>query len=819
MKMPVQRIGYKLFIALVVFCSFLFSANAQQSVIKGRVAGVTEPGLIVNLLARKDSSFVKVAICDSAGRYELAGLKDGVYLLSIRQLGYLPYYSAAIQLNTIEREVSMPDIQLIPSANDLGEVSVVAKKPFVQRKIDRVVVNPDALISNAGSTSLEMLEKAPGVLVDINGNISLKGKSGVVVLIDDKPTYMSASDLANFLRSMPASSVDLIEIMTNPPAKFDASGNAGVINIRLKKNMVKGINGGVNLSYGQGRYMRTNNSFNLNYRVNKVNIFGNIGWNRNNTYQDLFLDRFYFTNTGVFNSGFKQNSYIKRGMTGQTARVGMDYYMNNKSTFGIVLSGFINPSTSTVNNTANVTDANDNLTSRVVAENPSEREWKNGGINLNYSYKPNNRGAELSANADYISYASIATQTLVNQVYDPSNSLIGSSTLSSSLPANINIQTLKVDYVTPLKTGGRFDAGVKTSFVDADNTANFYDVVNNVSTPNYQFSNSFIYKENINAVYANYSRDWKRLSLQLGFRMENTNISGHQLGNPVVSDSSFTRHYTNLFPTFYLLYRADTLQKHQWGLTVGRRINRPNYQDLNPFTYPLDRFTYYAGNPFLQPTFSYGVELSHTFKNMITTSVEYNVVNDLIQETNEQRNNIFYSRPGNFGRQIVYGIDLNATVKLSKWWTLQLYTEYKNLGYRSQIYGQQLDESKWYWSFAPTNQFVITPDLSAELSGSYQTRILVGQFLTIPVWQLRAGLSQRIMKGKGSVRLNVSDLLYTNQPGGDIRNITNAKANWKSFLDSRVLSLTFSYRFNKGKSLNARQSGGSEAEKGRVKTN
>ncbi|RYZ21382.1 MAG: TonB-dependent receptor, partial [Sphingobacteriales bacterium] len=371
----------------------------------------------------------------------------------------------------------------------------------------------------------------------------------------------------------------------------------------------------------------------------------------------------------------------------------------------------------------------------------------------------------------------------------------------------------------PFGKGNRLEAGVKSSLVNTDNTAEFFDVVHEVSTPNYEFSNRFKYKENINAAYLNFSRDWSRFSLQMRLRMENTNIEGNQMGNVMVKDSSFTRNYTSLFPTLYLAYRADTTQTNQFGFSFGRRIDRPDYQDLNPFTYPLDRYTYYGGNPFLQPTFSYNFELSHTYKNMITTALEYSIADNLIQETNEQRANIYYSRPGNFGRQTVYGLTVNANIPVTKWWTLMIYSEFKNVGVKSIIYGQTLDESRWYWYVGPTNQFTITKNLSAELAGSYQTRILSGQFLTIPVWQIRAGLSQKVLKGNGSVRLNVSDLFYTNQPGGDIRNIANSRANWLSYLDSRVATISFSYRLNKGKTLKARQSGGSDAEKGRVRTN
>lgn len=807
-------------IILITTILLSVTAIAQTGKITGTLSGKKElTGTVISLLKAKDSVLIKTTLSEADGSFEFIQLKEGAYIISVSHIGYTKYYSEPVTISSVNNSIQLQSIILTEAIKDLQEIKVTAKKPFVERKIDRVVVNPDVLIGNAGATSLEVLEKAPGVMVDVNGNISLKGKQGVMVFIDDKPTYLSAQDLANYLRSLPAGSIETIELMTNPPAKYDAAGSAGVINIRLKKNTVKGVNGALNLSYGQGRYHRTNNSLNLNYRINKFNFFTNLSWNQNNSYQDLTINRYYFTPDGVYSSGFTQNSYIKRENEGTNLRVGADYYINKKTTAGIVLAGFINTTYSPITNNAKVLDNNNNPAILVAATNPAKRKWKNGSINLNYGYKIDNKGKEINANVDYIQYDGRVSQNLTSSNFTPGNTLLSKSILASSLPATINIQTAKVDYTNPLAKGAKLEAGIKTSFVNTDNIADFFDVVNNASVPNYEFSNRFQYKENINAAYFNYSKDWKQFSIQTGLRMENTNITGNQFGNPTQKDSNFTRNYTNLFPTVYLQYRADSLQKHVFGFSIGRRINRPNYQDMNPFTYPLDRFTYYAGNPFLQPTLAYSFEISHTYKNKITTSVEYSIVNNLIQETNEQRGTIFYSRPGNFGRQTVYGIDVNATLQPAKWWTFILYTELKNMGYKALVYGQVLDENRFYWFVGPTNQFTITKNLSAELAGTYQTRILAAQFLTIAVWQMRAGLSQKIMKGKGSLRLNVSDLFFTNQPGGDIRNIANSKASWLSILDSRVVTLAFSYRFAKGKALNARKSGGSDDEKGRVKTN
>lgn len=801
---------------LIMLTAINYSLLAQQGSLKGALTGITAGELpVLNLITAKDSVLIKTTLPDSAGQFDFDQLKEDAYLLHITHIGYQSYYSRRIEITN--QPLILPVIELLRLPGELQAVTISATKPFIQKKIDRVVVNPDALIGNAGTTSLEVLEKAPGVLVDIDGNISMKGKPGVVVFIDNKPTYMAAADLANYLRSLPSTSVDAIELMTTPPAGYDAAGNAGIINIKLKKNMVKGLNGSVNLGYGQGRYLRSNNSFNFNYRINKFNFFSNFSWNQNNNYQDLTINRYYYQPDGSYNSGFSQNSYIKRKVTGQNARVGVDYYVSKKSTIGAVLSGFINPSKSGISNNARVSDASNTPTTFIHAVSASDRKWANGSANLNYSYKIDDRGKELTTNADYISYRADQTQSLTNSIFTPGGVLTSQSLLTSLLPATIKIQTAKADYVHPFNKAGKMELGVKSSFVNTDNTASFFDVVNAISTPNYEFSNRFQYRENINAGYLNYSKEGEKLSLQMGLRLENTKVEGHQLGNPLIADSSFSSNYTGLFPTVYLSYRLDSTLKHQLGLSFGRRIDRPNYQDLNPFTYPIDRFTYYGGNPFLVPTYSYNFELSHTYKNKITTSLEYSIIKNLIQETNEQRGTVYYSRPGNYGRQTVFGLTVNGNLQLRKWWTLQLYTECKNVGFESLLYGQTLNEKRWYWYIGPTNQFNITKNLSAELAGSYQTRILSGQFLTKPVWQVRTGLSQKVLKGNGTVRMHLSDVFYSNQPGGDIRNIADSKANWLSQLDSRVLTVSLSYRFNKGKTLNARQSGASETEKGRVK--
>lgn len=806
----------KLFLLLLITTV----AKAQNGSIKGLVKSDKNEAIVgatVILLKGQKENIIKSSFTDVDGKFEFENLKYYSLTLSISYVGMDKYSSAKIILNAQNSSIDLGTITLISNATELQEVAVKAQKAFVVQKIDRTVVNPEALISNAGVTSLEVLEKAPGVSVDVNGNISLRGKGGVVVFVDDKPTYLSAADLANYLRTIPSSSIESIEIMTNPPAKYDAAGNSGVINIRLKKSIARGMNGGLNLSYGQGRFMRTNNSFNFNYRINKFNIFTNASVNQNNSYQDLTITRRYFTPEGQLSSTFIQNSYIRPSNGSRNLRLGLDYYVTKKTTLGLALSGFINPSSRNVKNIATIRNGQNELTGLVDAYNPMDILFKNRSVNLNMTHQFDTKGREISVNLDNIVYKSTIEQSLENKNLNPDGSLLNRSILESNLPSDISIRAAKIDYINPLAKGSRIEAGAKTSFVNTGNIADFYDVVDNKREPNYTFSNNFQYKENINAAYLNYSRDFKKISVQAGLRLENTNIVGNQLGNIQVKDSSFKRNYTNFFPTFYAQYRVDSASKHVLGFSLGRRIDRPNYKDMNPFTYPMDRFTYYGGNPFLQPTFSYNAELSYTYKSFLTTTLQYSEANNVISETNEQRGNIYYSRPGNFAKQVSYGVEVNGTFQVRKWWTIQLYTAYLNNRFKSPIYTETLDDSRWYWVVVPTNQFIINKKWSAELAGSYQTKLLSGQFLVIPIGSIRAGVSTKIMKDKGTLKLNVNDIFYTNQVGGDIRNIKNASASWFSYLDTRVITISFSYRFNKGQNLKVRQNGGSESEQRRVK--
>lgn len=571
------------------------------------------------------------------------------------------------------------------------------------------------------------------------------------------------------------------------------------------------------MAYGQGFYHRTNNSFNFNYRRNKINFFSTANYNINNSYQDLTINRKYFRPNNDLLTAFNQRGWLKIHTGSINARAGMDYYLDKKTTFGIAFNGFVNPVRRITNNFATLRNSTNTIDSTLQSLADRNGNWYNGGVNLNVTRKIGDKGKEITANIDVIRYNLSAISNLTNQVFLSNGIKSTFDELLGDIPATIDIQTAKIDYLQPIKNGN-FEAGAKISLIQTDNTANYYDVVNNLKTPNYVFSNRFIYQENIAAAYLNFSRQMGKLGMQGGLRYEYTLSLGDQKGNPLVKDSTFRRPYGEFFPTFYATYKVDSFGKHVVQVNYGRRINRPDYQALNPFTYPLDKFTLYSGNPFLRPTFAHNIEISYIFKSWLSTTFYYSYEEDNISET-IRNEGFFFSRPGNIGNNITKGIIVNAGFKPTNRWQLNGTGQILNIKSTGEVFNNPLRNQGTFWRFQTTNQLKISKLWTAEFGGIYTSAINAGQFEIISQWNTNVGVQVKVMKEKGALKLAVSDLFHRFRPGGNIIAIANSEANWLSILDTRVATLTFNYRFSKGENMSVRNHNASETERNRVKTN
>lgn len=698
--------------------------------------------------------------------------------------------------NSVKSDTAVTDTILPFQQQNLKEVQVVARKKLVEQKIDKMVINVDAAVTNAGTTAMDVLEKSPGVQVDKDGNISLKGKQGVLVMIDGRPTYLSGTELANLLRGMESSQLEQIEIMTNPPAKYDAAGNSGVINIKTKKNKLKGFNGSASATIGQGKYSKMNESVSLNYRNSKFNLFGNLSHGRYNNFQQLDIYRRYKNEDETTRAIFEQVAFSRNTWNNHNLKVGMDYYLTKKTTLGIVASGFTNPSNQKGFNKSYLKNPSSTTDSIVESRSGTNQRWNNGAINLNMRHAYDSMGRELTADVDLIKYDVTNMQDFSNISYTPTMVKQFEDNLRGDIPMKISIYSAKMDYTRPLKKDGKLEMGWKSSYVETDSRANYFNIIEEESHPDYSKTNYFRYKENINASYLNFNKKLsKKFEIQTGLRFENTNYSGLQWGNPTQPDSSFSKSYTGLFPTAYLKYAAG--KNNQFGLSVGRRIERPRYEDLNPFMFFIDKYTYGRGNPYLKPQYSNNLELSHTFKGFLTTTVNYSETRNMFSEIFDQEGSYAtIVTQGNIGRRTNYGIAMSAQVPVAGWLNSNVYANYNHDKLNGRLVGEDFKVEAGNFSMNLNNQLTFKKGWGGEVSGWYRSRGIWGQIKSYPMGGLNAGVSKQVLKGKGSVKMSVRDMFYTQPPKGDI-NFKSTEAHFRSQWDSRQVNFTLTYRFGK----------------------
>ncbi len=811
---------FKATIGFLIFC-FGFIANAQSD---GKITGTITSSekslesIIVTLLNATDNSLVKTEITQSDGSFSFEKLKTGSYTIAIENPGFNSFQSQPILLNA-EQSTFHLSINLQPiGANNLDEVVIVKKKPFVEYKIDRTVVNVDAMIANAGADAMEVLEKSPGIIVDQNGTITLKGKSGIMVYIDDKPTNLSGSDLEVYLKSLPASTLNQIEIITNPPARYEAAGSSGIINIITKKSKTKGFNGNITSRVSKGKRNHVRNGLNLTYNNDKIRLTGNLSHAAQKFVNDLYIFRRYKNEDLSTKTLFDQNTNINTKNNTLTARLGLDYYVSDRTTFGINFTGLIKTGDEVKDGKSVLRNSQMVLDSTIVADNREKDKFKNGGVNLNFRHQIDTLGRKITADFDYLNYSTENDQNFKNFIYQPDNSLSSADELTGNLPAKINIFSFKTDYVHPLKNQAQFDTGYKISYSQTDNVANYADVVEGIPTPNYDSSNHFKYDEIINAAYINYNRSFKRLGVQAGLRLENTISKGNQLGNILKPASTFKRDYTNLFPTVYLSYKLDSIANNQLVLSYGKRIDRPYFQDLNPFLSPLDKFTYYSGNPYLDPSFSHNVQFTYSYKSLFSSTVSYSKTKDNINETIEINDGIYYSRPGNIGKSQIFSINVNGDFPITKWYSVNIYSELTNMGFKSKLYTEDLNSNGTFVHFSAQNRFVLGKDWSGEISGNYTSDIESAQFTVLERGSVNFAVQKKILKGNGTLKLLVNDIFYTNMNNGIINNLKLTDAHWKNRGDTRFAALVFTYAF--GKVFQAKdnhEATGAESEQSRVK--
>ena len=788
-----------LLVVLAGFFSLSLMAQKVTGVVKDE-GGKPFSGATVALVKAGDSSTVKFSVTKTDGKYAFEAIPEGNYRVKTTHVGFNNSYSDIITLSAAD--VAVGDIAMKKQAGDLGAVVVTAKKPIVEIKADKTILNVEGTINSVGTDALELLRKAPGVMVDKDDNLSLSGKNGVRVYIDGKPSPLSGADLADYLKSMQSSNVEAIEIITNPSAKYDAAGNAGIINIRLKKNKSLGTNGSVNAGWGIGHFPKYNAGVNLNNRGKKVNVFGSYNYNYNKGLNTMLGYR--LTGDTLFDG---PNKMVNRSMN-HGYKAGMDYFLSNTKTIGVTVNGNINNNSMTSNSFTDISYVPTNtFVKKLVANNASKGDRNNFNANANYRFA--SKGTELNLDADYGNYSIFSDQYQPNVYFDLSGAELYGNIYKMVSPTDINLYSVKADYETDYKKG-KLGFGGKIGYVETENDFRRYNVISAVNLYDSSRSNKFDYKENINALYANYNKQYKGIMVQAGLRVEQTNIEGisngfqDDGGKFVRYSDGFKRDYIGFFPSVAVTFNKNPMS--QWGLSASRRIDRPAYQDLNPFEFKLNDYTYMKGNTNLKPQYTNSIGISHSYKYKLNTRLNYSHVTDIfaqLLDTSEISKSFMIKR--NLASQDV--VSLNVSYPFMK----KSFTSFVNFNSSYSKYkadygaGRKIDIDVFNVGLFMQNSLKFAKTWTAELSGWFNSpSVWQGTLKSKSMGGMDLGVQKTIMQTKGTIKASMGDILGTMRWAGSsdfAGQTTRVSGTW----ESRVFRVNFSYRFGNAQVKAARQ--------------
>jgi outer membrane receptor protein involved in Fe transport len=793
-----------------------FAQNTNTTMVSGILKDETGKPMdyaTVSLLKAQDSTVVRGTLSNETGAYTFDHITPGAYIVKATEVGYAKGVSNAFTIAAGALNFSVPVIKMLQASHTLGTVNITASKPLIEHKVDRIVMNVANSVLAAGNSAMDILERAPGVSVDKDDNISLKGKQGVTVMINDKLTYLSAAQLATLLRSTDGNTIQSIEIMTNPSAKYDAAGNSGIINIKLKKNKQTGTNGSVTLGGGYGKYGKDDETLNLNHKEGNLNIFGTFSHNDNKRFQDIGLMRIITDSTG-HKTYFNQLTNMPETDHNNSYRLGADYDLSSKNTLGFLVSGYFNGEDDNNDTRTNIGQSFAEVDSSLHTVSLIHQTYHDIAFNLNDTWKLDTAGQELSADLDYSKFGnnSVAGYTtdffLPNGAAEHPEAFLGNIT-----PSNIDIRTGKVDYTKPLAKSLKFESGLKFSDVKTDN-----DLLQteSVASP-YIDNNRFVYDEKIDAGYVNFNKDFKNYSVQAGLRAEYTSSSAVGDSANVLKD--IPRHYLDFFPSVFINHTIN--DKNEINLSYSRRIDRPQYDNLNPFVYHLDPYTYQKGNPYLKPQYTNNFEFNYTYNKSITLTLGYSRTTDVITQIpgTDPATKVSFVTQENLQTQNAYNINLYAPYTVATWWEGNVNLTGFYLGFMSNgLEGQNLNNGQAAYQIRATETFTPLKGFKLEITSDYQSALVYGLFNVKPQYSTDAGISHSFANKKANIKFSVSDVF--NQRTNDVTSfyannylIVNQKH------ETQVARVTLTYNFGNGKIKAPQHQSGDSEEKSRVKGN
>jgi iron complex outermembrane receptor protein len=790
-------------IAALLLLIILSIEKLQAQTITGSTSdnqGKPLGGASIELKRPGDSAIVKLSVSNGAGFYQFSSIPAGEYFIAVSHVGYTPANSHHFILLP-DTAVHLPPIMLSRESRELKQAEINASRPMVEMRPDKMVLNVEGNINAVGEDMLELLRKSPGITIDNNNTISITGKTGAQVYVDGRPTHLSGNDLAQYLKTILSNSVEAIEIIGNPSAKYEAAGSAGIINIRLKKDKSFGTNLTAGAGYNIGTYSKYNATASVNHRDKNFNVFGEYSYHN---VTELYHSVYYRTQLDTL---FRQSDVLVTKTISHTFRTGLDYTMDKKSTLGLLVSGTFVTDSLISNSETPIIYVPENVTNRLLtARNRTSERRNNGNFNLNYRYA-DGTGHELTLNADYGLYRIRSNQLQPNNYFDSTGEkLLYSNNFNILSPTDIDIYSFKADYDQNFLKG-RLGLGVKVSYVTSANDFQEYDLIGQQAILDTLSSDNFKYKENINAAYASYDRTFSNWIFQGGLRVENTNSK---------SNSASPRHYTDFFPSVSVTWNQKP--KQQWTLSYGRRLDRPDYQDLNPFVFKLDDYSFSKGNTQLRPQYADNLGLTYAYDHKLTVGLSYSHVSGLfanLPDTTDRSKTVVTKV--NLASQDILG--LNITYSLHYKW----YSFFVNANGHYALYqanfgvGRTIDLNVFNTTVYSQHNFSLGSGWTASVSEYYSSpNIWQATLQTRSLWGVDAGLQKTLFSGNAMIKASVSDI-FNKMGWSATSNFAGQYIYTAGTYESRQLKLYFTYRLgNKQLKAASRHVSGAEDENKRV---
>ncbi|MGJ1190186.1 TonB-dependent receptor domain-containing protein [Sphingobacterium siyangense] len=759
------------------------------------------------LMKAKTTVILKAVVTDENGEYQFSDIQAGSYYVDVKMVGYTANKSNVFDISKSDYKV--PTILLNTDTRKLQEVAVEGKRPMVESKPGKLVLNVENSPLAAGNNALDIVQRAPGVSLDNNNNLQLMGQSGVSVTIDGRQTYMSGEQLVNFLKSTDGNQIKSVEVITTRAAKDDAEGAVGTINIVLKKNRMEGFNGTFNMTAGRGEKFRGNSSLSLNYKKNNTTVFGSYAYSDEKSHRKLLLDR-VIQNKGE-KTYFKQRSILDEKEQNHSYRFGVEQRTSARNTLTVQFNGSNNIEYNDNDSKTNVGKSFTTLDSLLISTSQFKELFDRYSANLNNEFRIDSNGRKLTLDLDWSKFKSSKRVGYNNQYFDGQmNAITPEEIQRSKMPIGIDIYVAKLDYEQPLSKVSKLEMGAKYSNVTSDNDLTFEDFLNNSWINNEKRTNHFVYKEQIAAGYIDYNNTIGKWGLKVGARGEYTFSDG----NSLTLNKQVKRNYFKLFPNANLTYTLH--ENHILSLGYARKITRPNYRQLNPFDYFIDKLTFERGNPYLNPQFSNEFTLNYTLMQRYNVTLGINDVRDAIVESMGQDSVLkqTWVIRENLGKNLTAYLNLNIPVTVSKIWSMNNNITGIHFNFDGMVSGYPLKRTSFLLQATSMHNLKLAKSLSANVNLRYFSPFNYNVYDMKARWDMEVGATKTFKDQRSSLKLAVSDLFNTGNQNLKT-NFGDFDSSIRQYQDRRVVRLTYSYKFGNLKN-NYRKKDTSNEEKERA---